>query len=121
MRISDWSSDVCSSDLALARWVTDAPDAMPTSSSYRSTRQMLGRLEVRPTGQFAIRYSLMDGHSLKFDDERRDDSPFVPATFPAVPGGMHPEAGPEVRIPAPTMLAVPTPAAKRPEDRKNAR
>src|SRR3546814_4708321 len=36
---------------ALARWVTDAPDAMPTSSSYRSTRQMLGRLEVRPTGQ----------------------------------------------------------------------
>src|SRR3546814_20220670 len=29
---------------ALARWVTDAPDAMPTSSSYRSTRQMLGRL-----------------------------------------------------------------------------
>src|SRR3546814_192889 len=66
---------------ALARWVTDAPDAMPTSSSYRSTRQMLGRLEVRPTGQFAIRYSLMDGHSLKFDDERRDDSPFVPDPF----------------------------------------
>src|SRR3546814_4421424 len=58
---------------ALARWVTDAPDAMPTSSSYRSTRQMFGRLEVRPTGQFAIRYSLMDGHSLKFDDERSEE------------------------------------------------
>src|SRR3546814_20033791 len=98
MRISDWSSDVCSSDLALARWVTDAPDAMPTSSSYRSTRRMLGRLEVRPTGQFAIRYSLMDGHSLKFDDERRDDSPFVPDPFPAVPGGMNPEDGPAVRM-----------------------
>jgi hypothetical protein len=71
---------------ALARWVSDAPDALPTTSSYRSTRQMLGRLEVRPAGQFSIRYSLMDGHSLKFDDERRDDSPFVPDPFPAVPG-----------------------------------
>src|SRR3546814_14898515 len=70
---------------ALARWVTDAPDAMPTSSSYRSTRQMLGRLEVRPTGQFAIRYSPMYGHSLTFDDEKPGDYPFVPHPFPAVP------------------------------------
>ncbi|HEY9579569.1 MAG TPA: DEAD/DEAH box helicase [Rhizorhapis sp.] len=100
---------------ALARWVTDAPDAMPTSSSYRSTRQMLGRLEVRPTGQFAIRYSLMDGHSLKFDDERRDDSPFVPDPFPAVPGGMNPEDGPEVRMRAPTLWAALNLAAKRPD------
>lgn len=100
---------------ALARWVSDAPDAIPTSSAYRSTRQMLGRLEVRPTGQFAIRYSLMDGHSLKFDDERRDDSPFVPDPFPAVPGGMNPEDGPEVRMRAPTLWAALNLAAKRPD------
>lgn len=100
---------------ALARWVSDAPDAIPTSSAYRSTRQMLGRLEVRPTGQFAIRYSLMDGHSLKFDDERRDDSPFVPDPFPAVPGGMNPDDGPEVRMRAPTLWAALNLAAKRPD------
>lgn len=100
---------------ALARWVSDAPDATPTSSSYRSTRQMLGRLEVRPTGQFAIRYSLMDGHSLKFDDERRDDSPFVPDPFPAVPGGIDAEDGPEVRMRAPTLWAALNLAAKRPD------
>jgi hypothetical protein len=98
---------------ALARWVSDAPDAIPTSSSYRSTRQMLGRLEVRPSGRFAIRYSLMDGHSLKFDDERRDDSPFVPDPFPAVPGGINPEDGPEVRLRAPTLWAALNLAAKR--------
>src|SRR3546814_1282672 len=86
---------------ALARWVTDAPDAMPTSSSYRSTRQMLGRLEVRTTGQFAIRYSLMDGHSLQFEDERRDDYPFVPEPFPAVTRGMNPDDGTEVRMRGP--------------------
>src|SRR3546814_14687856 len=72
-------------------------------------------LEVRPTGQFAIRYSLMDGHSLKFDDERRDDSPFVPDPFPAVPGGMNPEDGPEVRMRAPTLWAALNLAAKRPD------
>ena len=76
---------------------------------------MLGRLEVRPTGQFAIRYSLMDGHSLKFDDERRDDSPFVPDPFPPVPGGMNPDDGPEVRMRAPTLWAALNLAAKRPD------
>src|SRR3546814_20547584 len=86
---------------ALARWVTDAPDAMPTSSSYRRTRQMLGRLEVRPTGQFAIRYRLLAGHSLKFDYERRDDFPFLPDPFPPVPGGMNPADGNDNPHPAP--------------------
>ena len=100
---------------ALARWISDAPDPIPTSSSYRSTRQMLGRLEVRPTGQFAIRYNLMDGHSLKFNDERRDDSPFVPDPFPPVPGGINAGDGPEVRMRAPTLWAALNLAAKRPD------
>src|SRR3546814_11356502 len=57
----------------------------------------------------------MDGHSLKFDDERRDDSPFVPDPFPAVPGGMNPEDGPAVRMRAPTLWAALNLAAKRPD------
>src|SRR3546814_19371120 len=67
MRVSDWSSDVCSSDL------------------------------------------------LKFAGERRDDSPVVPDPFPAVPGGMNPEDGPEVRMRAPTLWAALNLAAKRPD------
>ncbi|MGM5030064.1 DEAD/DEAH box helicase [Tardiphaga sp. 862_B3_N4_1] len=100
---------------ALARWISNTPDAVPTSSAYRSTRQMLGRLEVSSNGQFAIRYSLMDGHSLKFDDEQRDDSPFVREPFPSVPGGLDAEAGPEVRMRAPTLWAALNLAAKRPD------
>jgi hypothetical protein len=42
---------------ALARWFSGDPDASPTTSSYRSTRQMLGRLEVSAAGQYIIRYA----------------------------------------------------------------
>src|SRR3546814_18767016 len=40
MRISDWSSDVCSSDLrsgrdSLARFSTSCPDAVDSDTSYR--------------------------------------------------------------------------------------
>ncbi len=83
---------------ALARWFTGDPDASPTTSSYRSTRQMLGRLEVTSAGQYTIRYALMDGHSLKFDDERRADTPYVRSPFPPLPGGIDATAGPDVRF-----------------------
>ncbi|MET4630896.1 hypothetical protein ABIB83_007956 [Bradyrhizobium sp. I1.8.5] len=100
---------------ALARWVTGAPEAVPTSSTYRSTRQMLGRLEVAPNGQFSIRYSLMDGHSLQFDDERRGESPFVRDPFPPLPGGLDAGAGPDVQMRAPTLWAALNLAARRPD------
>lgn len=100
---------------ALARWITGAPDAAPTTSSYRSTRQMLGRLEVGVAGQYAIRYDLMDGRSLRFDDERRADSPFVRHPFPPLPGGIDGDQGPEVRMRAPTLWAALQLAAERPD------
>lgn len=98
---------------ALARWVSGDPEAAPTTSAHRSTRQMLGRLEIAANGQFSIHYSLMDGHSLKFDDERRDDSPFVPNVFPPLPGGLNPAEGPDVRMRAPTLWAALNLAAQR--------
>ena len=54
---------------------------------------MLGRLEISAAGHYSIHYSLMDGRSLKFDDERRAETPYVRNPFPAMPGGMDPEAG----------------------------
>jgi superfamily II DNA/RNA helicase len=100
---------------ALARWVTGNPEATPTVSSYRSTRQMLGRLEVSAPGQFAIRYNLMDGRSLTFDDERRQDTPFVPRAFAPLPHGIDAKEGPEVRMRAPALWAALQLAAERPD------
>lgn len=100
---------------ALARWFSGDPDASPTTSSYRSTRQMLGRLEVSAAGQYTIRYALMDGRSLKFDDERRADTPYVRSPFPPLPGGIDRTAGPDVRMRVPTLWAALQLAAERPD------
>jgi hypothetical protein len=100
---------------ALARWITGTSDAYPTTSSYRSTRQLLGRLEVSAAGQYTIRYDLMDGRSLRFDDERRADTPFVPSPFPPLPDGIAGDQGPETRMRAPTLWAALQLAGARPD------
>src|SRR5262249_7644151 len=100
---------------ALARWITGAADASPTTSSYRSTRQMLGRLEVTSAGQYSIRYNLMDGRSLQFEDENRNDTPFVRNPFPPLPGGIASNLGPEVRMRGPTLWAALQLSAVRPD------
>lgn len=100
---------------ALARWVSGTRNALPTTSSYRSTRQMLGHLEVNQGGRYTIRYDLMDGSSLKFDDERRQDSPYVRSPFPPIPGGIDANDGPEVRMRKPTLWAALHLAAQRPD------
>jgi len=90
---------------ALARWVGSSSDAVPTTSSYRSTRQMLGRLEVDDAGQFEIHYDLMDGRSLQFEEEQRFSTPYVPKPFGPVPGGLTDPGKPELRMRAPTLWA----------------
>ena len=70
---------------ALARWIGRTPDATPTTSTHRSTRQMLGHIEVSARGGFSIRYDLMDGHSLRFEDGEGAQTPFVPQPFPNMP------------------------------------
>jgi hypothetical protein len=99
---------------ALARWIAGSSDARPVSSDNRSTRQMLGRLEVSAGGAFSIRYDLMDGRSLRFDDERSDETPYVPTPFPPLPGGLEGD-GPEVRMRAPTFWAALQLATRRPD------
>ncbi|MGC2173145.1 MAG: helicase-related protein [Candidatus Sulfotelmatobacter sp.] len=79
---------------------------------------MLGRLEVTSAGQYTIRYALMDGRSLKFDDERRADTPYVRNPFPPLPNGVDGAAGPEVRMRAPTLWAALQLAAERPDGSK---
>jgi hypothetical protein len=103
---------------ALARWVAGNPNADPATSSHRSTRQMLGRLEVSPTGHYTIRYDLKDGLPLRFDDERPGETPYVQSPFPQLPGGLDRDKGPEVRLRAPTLWAALHLAAERPDGSK---
>lgn len=103
---------------ALARWLGSSPTAVPTRSDYRSTRQMLGHIEVSQAGAFVIRYDLMDGKSLRFDDERPSDTPYVGGPFPPVPGGLSAEDGVEKRMRAPTLWAALHLAATRPDGTK---
>lgn len=100
---------------ALARWISGDDHALPTTSMYRSTRQMLGRLEVSAAGHYSIHYNLMDGRSLKFNDERPAETPYVRNPFSAIPGELDPEAGPEVRMRGPTLWAALHLAAQRPD------
>ena len=103
---------------AIARWLSDDEDRRPITSAHRSTRQMLGRLEVSGRGQYTIRYDLMDSRSLEFEEERRGTKPFVPTPFAPLPGGLDPTAGPEVRMRAPTLWAGLQLAAERPDGSK---
>jgi hypothetical protein len=70
---------------ALARWIGQTRDAAPTISTHRSTRQMLGRIELSARGRFSIRYDLMDGRSLRFEEGQGAETPFVPMPFPDMP------------------------------------
>jgi DEAD/DEAH box helicase len=117
-RILALSAVAARSARALARWIDGNPDGSPITSSYRSTRQMLGCVEVTSAGQYTIRYALMDGRSLRFDDERRADTPYVRSPFPSLPGGIDATAGPEVRMRAPTLWAALQLAAERPDGSK---
>src|SRR3546814_16291484 len=64
MRISDWSSDVCSSDL-------------------RSTRQVIGVLETAPGAQGRLLLDIMHGRTLYV---RGQEQPvYLPLRMPAMP------------------------------------
>jgi DEAD/DEAH box helicase/Helicase conserved C-terminal domain len=90
---------------SLARWISGAEDAIPTESSHRSTRQMLGRIEVNSAGSFTIRYDLLNGQSLKFSEGRTTLSPFIGEPFPRMPERLRPSTEPEIRMRAPTLWA----------------
>ena len=99
---------------ALARWVGHTHDAVPAVSTHRSTRQMLGRIEVARSGNLTIRYDLMNGHSLRFAEGGVADTPFVPKPFPQMPA--RPDfAQPERAMREPALWAALHLAAERPD------
>lgn len=103
---------------SLARWVSGNDDAVPTESSHRSTRQMLGRLEVSAQGSFTIRYDLMNSQSLQFREGRTTSSPYIGEPFPRLPERLGPRSQPEVRMRAPTLWAALNLASERTDGTK---
>jgi len=95
-RVIALSAVASGAETALAQWVSGRSTARATTTRYRSTRQLIGRLECLPGGRFEIRYDILDGAALGTGE----DTPYVPTPFPSHPPAK-PEwqtAGPETRI-----------------------
>jgi hypothetical protein len=83
----------------LAKWVTGDDKATPARTLYRSTRQLIGRLQCKAGRGFDIRYDLLDRASLRFDETGEGGTPFIPGPFPPYPAAPGFEAaGPEKKL-----------------------
>jgi hypothetical protein len=89
-------------EYALSHWVSGTIGSQPVTTSYRSTRQLVGRLICMPSGNSEIRYDLLDGASLTFDRRHRrdsDETPYIPNPFPTCPSmESWKSEGPEKRV-----------------------
>jgi hypothetical protein len=68
---------------ALAQWLVGEADATAVVEPYRSTRQLVGKLEVGQ-GTSMIQIDMLNGRRLRIED--REDEPYVPNPFPPLPG-----------------------------------
>jgi hypothetical protein len=93
-------------DDALQRWVSGDGTEAALRTTYRSTRQLIGRLECHSSRTFSIHYDLLDGASLEFGGQGAADTPFIPQPFPPHPPAPGWEGkGPEVRLRPPLLWA----------------
>ncbi|URN93104.1 MAG: DEAD/DEAH box helicase [Candidatus Pristimantibacillus lignocellulolyticus] len=70
----------------LAQWVSGSQNAQAEATSYRSTRQLIGRLEWSKTGNYRILYDIMNGSDLKFERTLDEENvPFIPRPFTPFP------------------------------------
>ena len=85
-------------DNALASWVR-GEDSTADTIEYRSTRQLIGRLECLGNRRFDIHYDLLDGAKLQFAEQGRTDGPFINNAIPPHPPVPRLENdGPEKRL-----------------------
>lgn len=62
------------SNQSLSNWVSGQLESEPIITQYRSTRQLIGRLEWTTTGNFSISYDLLNGNDLSFSEEDFTDT-----------------------------------------------
>jgi hypothetical protein len=98
-RVIALSAVASGAENALASWVAGQAGAVPAKTAYRSTRQLIGRLECLPNRRFEIRYDLLDDASLQFKEDGQADTPYIPNPFPLLPTmAKWKKAGPEKRL-----------------------
>src|SRR3546814_7537245 len=83
MRISDWSSDVCSSDLKLYEliWKRALASQMASARLERTTIELAddnGKAGLRATGQVVIFPGFLTLYQESFDDPEDEDSKRLP-------------------------------------------
>lgn len=98
---------------AISSWITRNVEGDPIRSDYRSTRQMIGRIEVDKRGRFKIEYDLMNGHSLLFEDRQSVEKPYINNPFSPMLQNLESAQHPQKRMRAPTLWAALHLAAKR--------
>ena len=92
-RIIALSAVTAGAEKQIAQWLTGYTEAEATQIHYRSTRQLVGRLECLPNREFQIYYDLLDNAGLQFEETDHKGSPFVPKPFPAHPSAPNLEKG----------------------------
>jgi len=79
-------SAVAEENELLAHWISGSETSQPVVSEYRSTRQLIGRLEWNQSGQYEIRFDILNGKSLSFDDGNGiEDVPYIQKPFAHFP------------------------------------
>lgn len=92
------SAAASGSEQSLASWVTGNKDETPETTNYRSTRQLIGRLECKLDRRFEIRYDLLDSSDLSFKNGEGSEKPFITDPFVAYPPINTSATGVEVRL-----------------------
>ncbi|MFL5483812.1 MAG: DEAD/DEAH box helicase [Gemmatimonadaceae bacterium] len=83
----------------LAKWISGDETASAVTEPYRSTRQLIGRLEFSGNRTFEIQYDLLDRSRLIFPGGAANDTPWIPRPIPSMPfAGKWDSAGPEKSI-----------------------
>lgn len=97
LRVIGLSAVAGSLESPMAKWITGNSEAEPVRLSYRSTRQLIGRMEIDAQLRFRTTYDLLDRESLQFSGGRAGEAPFVANAVPPLPtvAGF---TGPEVRL-----------------------
>lgn len=71
---------------SLSNWISSEFESKPEITPYKSTRQLIGRLEWLPTGKFEFEYDLLNGKHLEFAESGGAKTvPYIHNPFDAFP------------------------------------
>ncbi len=79
-------SAVANNNSSLAKWVAGNKESHPILSDYRSTRHLVGRLEWNTTGNYEIRFDILNGSALVLDNNgEQENVPYIYNPFSNFP------------------------------------